>query len=480
MLFNKNGIKTWMAPGDIPFGSTYTATINRAIKDSSCFVLLLSESAQGSRWVLNETERAVSTGKIIFTVLLDDVSMNDDFEFMLSTSQAVAIRKIDENDEEIKRLLKEIKGYTSEEKEELYETPDIDTCRYDISEQEPSQKSEPESRVNYVFINKTDGKSYPLNEDFYLFGRNAKKCNIVLQDSLSSLLHAVLTITSQGIYIKDLDTMNGTFVDGKLLHKDENRKLYEHSVIQIGNTEFIVEIEGRSDESEIERYKENVVLENDAMTTTIGLGNSIAEDQDDCCLDKDAVINGLEDIPLASEEAPQNIKKQSSQKASKIKRVNGFNNKPTKIYYFGPKRAAKMFQNIPDIIKLPEKTDIILSDAFYKVTGNKERLVEIESVILPNRVVEIKEGAFRQLIISKYINIPPSVKLIGEAAFTLTDDAYVDCEFESVAYKYCKEHRMRTSADMTLWHQYGRCQYCGGEISFFLRNCKLCGKHKDY
>ena len=99
MLFNKNGIKTWMAPGDIPFGSTYAATINRAIKDSSCFVLLLSESAQGSRWVLNETERAVSTGKIIFTVLLDDVSMNDDFEFMLSTSQAVAIRKIDENDE---------------------------------------------------------------------------------------------------------------------------------------------------------------------------------------------------------------------------------------------------------------------------------------------------------------------------------------------------------------------------------------------
>jgi hypothetical protein len=114
-LFNQNGIKTWMAPGDIPFGSTYTSTINRAIKDSSCFVLLLSESAQCSPWVLKETERAVSTGKTIFPVLLDDVSMNNDFEFMLSTSQAVAIRKIDESDEKIKQLIIAVKTYVGEE-----------------------------------------------------------------------------------------------------------------------------------------------------------------------------------------------------------------------------------------------------------------------------------------------------------------------------------------------------------------------------
>lgn len=104
-----------MAPGDIPFGSTYTSTINRAIKEASCFVLLLSESAQGSKWVPKETERAVSYGKTIFTILLDDVPMNDDFEFMLSTSQAVAIRKIDDSDEKIKQLVVAIKAYAGEE-----------------------------------------------------------------------------------------------------------------------------------------------------------------------------------------------------------------------------------------------------------------------------------------------------------------------------------------------------------------------------
>lgn len=77
-------------------------------------MLLFSENAQNSQWVPKETERAVSSGKTIFTVLLDDVPMNDSFEFMLSTSQAIAIRKIDGNDEKIKQLLKAIKVLTGE------------------------------------------------------------------------------------------------------------------------------------------------------------------------------------------------------------------------------------------------------------------------------------------------------------------------------------------------------------------------------
>lgn len=107
ILFNKNGIETWMAPGDIPIGSTYTSEINRAIKNSSAFVLLFSESAQKSQWVLRETERAVSAGKPIFTILLNDVEMNDDFEFMLRTSQLITLKKNDES--KVKQLIESMK-----------------------------------------------------------------------------------------------------------------------------------------------------------------------------------------------------------------------------------------------------------------------------------------------------------------------------------------------------------------------------------
>ena len=141
-FFNQNGIETWMAPGDIPFGSTYTSAINRAIKESGCFVLLLSGNAQESPWVLKETERAISTGKTIFTVLLDDVSMNDDFEFMLSTSQAVAIRKIDESDDKVRRLIKAIKMYTGEERQETVINSSLrhELDNKSISPAEPSSK----------------------------------------------------------------------------------------------------------------------------------------------------------------------------------------------------------------------------------------------------------------------------------------------------------------------------------------------------
>lgn len=113
-ILAKKGIKTWIAPDNIPIGATYTSTINRAIREASCFVLLFSESAQGSNWVLKETERAVNYGQTIFTILLDDVQKNDAFEFMLSSSQAVAIEKILDNDEKINQLIAEVKKYTDE------------------------------------------------------------------------------------------------------------------------------------------------------------------------------------------------------------------------------------------------------------------------------------------------------------------------------------------------------------------------------
>lgn len=131
-LFNQNGIETWMAPGDIPFGSTYTSTINHAIKESSCFVLLFSENAQLSIWVKRETERAVSYGKPVFPIMLDDIAMNDDFEFLLSMSQALAIRKIDKNDENIKRLLQAVITYTGiKSVKKSSSAPDENNCKID-------------------------------------------------------------------------------------------------------------------------------------------------------------------------------------------------------------------------------------------------------------------------------------------------------------------------------------------------------------
>jgi len=104
-VLHKNGIKSWMAPMDIPTGSNYAKVINKAIKNCSCLLLLLTKSAQESIWVPKEVERALNYKKTIIPVQLEDVVLNDEFEFYISTSQILPVHKIDESSPPIQDLL---------------------------------------------------------------------------------------------------------------------------------------------------------------------------------------------------------------------------------------------------------------------------------------------------------------------------------------------------------------------------------------
>ena len=110
-LLNHQGIATWMAPGDIPPGDTYTKVIVSAIKKCSCFLILLSNEALDSTWVLNETERAVNYNRPVIPVQMENVVINDKFELMLSTNQVIAIPRIDTELEEVQRLLNSIRAF---------------------------------------------------------------------------------------------------------------------------------------------------------------------------------------------------------------------------------------------------------------------------------------------------------------------------------------------------------------------------------
>ena len=79
-LLKKNRIDSWMAPYDIPVGSKYANVINKAIKDCSCFILLLTNASQNSVWVSKEVERAICYKKPLFPIQLEDIVLNDEFD----------------------------------------------------------------------------------------------------------------------------------------------------------------------------------------------------------------------------------------------------------------------------------------------------------------------------------------------------------------------------------------------------------------
>lgn len=86
-VLEKNELSCWMAPRDIPGGSNYTKEIPIAIRNCKVFVLVLSESAQSSQWVLKELDSAVNCGKVILPFMLEDCNLNDEFNFLLTGAQ---------------------------------------------------------------------------------------------------------------------------------------------------------------------------------------------------------------------------------------------------------------------------------------------------------------------------------------------------------------------------------------------------------
>ena len=84
-LENK-GIKCWVAPRDVTPGLNYGAEIIKGIERSKCLILILSEDANKSTFVMNEVERAVTKGKVIFPVRIADILPCANLELYISSN----------------------------------------------------------------------------------------------------------------------------------------------------------------------------------------------------------------------------------------------------------------------------------------------------------------------------------------------------------------------------------------------------------
>lgn len=123
----KQGVQTWMAPGDIPAGSEYAQVINQAVRGCACFVLVLSNASQNSQWVSREVERAINYEKIIIPIQIENVVLNDAFSYYIGSSQVVAVQKVDESSEGVQKVVKSVLTYTQDDSQVSYDAPEIST-----------------------------------------------------------------------------------------------------------------------------------------------------------------------------------------------------------------------------------------------------------------------------------------------------------------------------------------------------------------
>lgn len=116
-LFKKHNIDTWMAPYDIPAGSEYAEVLYDALSECSCLVLMLTDVSQNSQWVRKEVNVAITNGKTIIPVKLEDVELNSMMKFYLNDQQIVPVHVIDDNSAEIQSVLKSVIGLTGKKDE---------------------------------------------------------------------------------------------------------------------------------------------------------------------------------------------------------------------------------------------------------------------------------------------------------------------------------------------------------------------------
>lgn len=86
--------------------------------------MVLSNTSQQSIWVLREIERVINYQKILIPISIENVILNDEFEFDISTNQIVNVGKLNANSPELQNILAVIKG-------SLGETSTVDKRSYD-------------------------------------------------------------------------------------------------------------------------------------------------------------------------------------------------------------------------------------------------------------------------------------------------------------------------------------------------------------
>jgi hypothetical protein len=79
------GIRCWIAPRDVLPGRSFAGEITRAINQSKVMVLIFSADSNNSEQILREVQLAANARLHIIQFRLEDVVLNDDLQYYLST-----------------------------------------------------------------------------------------------------------------------------------------------------------------------------------------------------------------------------------------------------------------------------------------------------------------------------------------------------------------------------------------------------------
>jgi len=109
----------------------------------------------------------------------------------------------------------------------------------------PEQKTDapkPQAPVPYLLRISTNEKIY-INKPEFAIGRSATKADYTVTDNSDvSRIHCIIERKNGVSYIKDNQSTNGTYVNGKNIAGQENVFLTNNAKVSLGDEEFVYHI----------------------------------------------------------------------------------------------------------------------------------------------------------------------------------------------------------------------------------------------
>ncbi len=131
------------------------------------------------------------------------------------------------------------------------------------------------------------GQRVPIEVAEFLVGRHVN-CDLCLKGDKVSRRHCVIVVSDARVTIQDLNSRNGTLVDGERLAENEERVLAHREKIQIGDWKFRISVRDADTGKPITEHSQSTA---DAVPEP---GNSSAED---LIRELDALTTNLDFVP---------------------------------------------------------------------------------------------------------------------------------------------------------------------------------------
>jgi pSer/pThr/pTyr-binding forkhead associated (FHA) protein len=121
-----------------------------------------------------------------------------------------------------------------------------------VKEIDPETLAEPDSRKIWLTITDRAGtiQEVEWNIEGSLFIGRSSICNIYFDDDRLSKQHFVIEVTKMGCYLEDLQSTNGTFVNGVKI--TNRRMLLDGDVVTAGRETFVFHIPKNQTVAEVE------------------------------------------------------------------------------------------------------------------------------------------------------------------------------------------------------------------------------------